>query len=151
MAITITERITLYSNQSGLVASLRAQPLTAAGAATGALITTGFVSLGGANYRFTGSVPDDTDTVRYELSSAAGVPVAIGDLVAFLLVPSYIDTEVAAIKAKTDNLPSDPADASDIAASFSTVNTTLGTIAESRLTMPRATVDLPVSPSGEAT
>lgn len=41
----------------------------------------------------------------------------------------YVDTEVAAIKAKTDNLPSDPADASDIAASFSTVNSTLSTIA----------------------
>jgi hypothetical protein len=42
---------------------------------------------------------------------------------------SYIDTEVAAIKAKTDNLPSDPADASDISASFVTVNNTLATIA----------------------
>lgn len=41
---------------------------------------------------------------------------------------SYIDTEVAAIKAKTDNLPVDPADASDIAASFVTVNNTLSTI-----------------------
>lgn len=40
----------------------------------------------------------------------------------------YVDTEVAAIKAKTDNLPIDPADASDIAASFSTVNSTLATI-----------------------
>jgi hypothetical protein len=36
---------------------------------------------------------------------------------------------VAAIKAKTDNLPSDPADASDIAAAFGTVNSTLSTIA----------------------
>ena len=44
-------------------------------------------------------------------------------------VASYIDTEVAAIKAKTDNLPSDPADASDIATSFGTVNSTLSTIA----------------------
>ena len=42
---------------------------------------------------------------------------------------AYVDTEVAAIKAKTDNLPNDPADASDIAALFSTVNTTLATIA----------------------
>ncbi len=44
-------------------------------------------------------------------------------------VAGYIDTEVAAIKAKTDNLPSDPADASDIAAAFGTVNSTLSTIA----------------------
>lgn len=32
-----------------------------------------------------------------------------------------VDTEVAAIKAKTDNLPTDPADASDIAASFASI------------------------------
>ena len=42
---------------------------------------------------------------------------------------SAVDTEVAAIKAKTDNLPSDPADASDIAAAFSTVNGNLATVA----------------------
>ena len=40
-----------------------------------------------------------------------------------------LDVLIDAIKAKTDNLPSDPADASDIASSFSTVNTTLATIA----------------------
>lgn len=40
-----------------------------------------------------------------------------------------LDTLIAAIKAKTDNLPSDPADASDVAGSFSTVNATLATIA----------------------
>lgn len=44
-------------------------------------------------------------------------------------VDDFLDTEVAAIKAKTDNLPTDPADASDIASSFSTVNSTLATIA----------------------
>lgn len=38
------------------------------------------------------------------------------------------NSSITSIKAKTDNLPSDPADASDIASSFSTVNTTLGTI-----------------------
>jgi hypothetical protein len=37
--------------------------------------------------------------------------------------------QVALVKAKTDNLPSDPADASDIASAFSTVNGTLSTIA----------------------
>lgn len=35
---------------------------------------------------------------------------------------------LAAVKAKTDNLPSDPADASDIAGAFATVNTKLDTI-----------------------
>lgn len=37
--------------------------------------------------------------------------------------------QVALVKAKTDALPSDPADASDISAAFGTVNTSLGTIA----------------------
>lgn len=44
-------------------------------------------------------------------------------------VDDFLDTEVAAIKAKTDNLPSDPADASDIAASFTSIASTLTTIA----------------------
>ena len=38
------------------------------------------------------------------------------------------NSSITAIKAKTDNLPADPADASDIAASFSTVNMKLDTI-----------------------
>lgn len=42
---------------------------------------------------------------------------------------AYVDTEVAAIKAKTDNLPSDPADASDIAAAFASVASSLATLA----------------------
>jgi hypothetical protein len=36
-------------------------------------------------------------------------------------IDDYVDTEVAAIKAKTDNLPSDPADASDITAAFTEI------------------------------
>ena len=43
-------------------------------------------------------------------------------------IDDFLDTEVAAIKAKTDNLPSDPADASDIASSFSSLNTKVDTI-----------------------
>lgn len=39
-----------------------------------------------------------------------------------------LDLLIDAIKAKTDNLPADPADASDIAASFSTISSTLTTI-----------------------
>jgi hypothetical protein len=37
-------------------------------------------------------------------------------------VDDFLDTEIAAIKAKTDNLPADPADASDIAAAFAVTN-----------------------------
>lgn len=36
-------------------------------------------------------------------------------------IDNFVDTEVAAIKAKTDNLPSDPADASDIVAAFTEI------------------------------
>ena len=59
------------------------------------------------------------------LGAPAGASVS-ADIAA---VAGYIDTEVGAIKAKTDNLPSDPADASDISSAFSTVNSTLSTIA----------------------
>ena len=64
---------------------------------------------------------------------AAGVRAAVGLASANLdtqlgAIDDFLDTEVAAIKAKTDNLPSDPADASDIASSFSTVNTKLDAI-----------------------
>jgi hypothetical protein len=46
---------------------------------------------------------------------AANLPADIATAIA------YIDTEIDAIKAKTDNLPADPADASDIAAAISGV------------------------------
>lgn len=69
-------------------------------------------------------------------------------------IAGYIDTEVAAIKAKTDNLPSDPADASDIAASFSTVNTTLSTLAgyvDTEVAAIKAKTDnLPAAPAATA-
>jgi hypothetical protein len=52
-------------------------------------------------------------------------PVDESDLFALI---ATIDTVVDAIKAKTDNLPVDPADASDIAAAFAAVNAALVTI-----------------------
>jgi hypothetical protein len=64
-------------------------------------------------------------------SAAAPVafPAAIASQASVDTLASYVDTEVAAIKAKTDNLPTDPADASDIASAFATVNNTLAVIA----------------------
>lgn len=41
------------------------------------------------------------------------------------------NSDIAAIKVKTDNLPSDPADASDIAGAFSTVNSSISTLQSS--------------------
>lgn len=54
---------------------------------------------------------------------AAGTRSAVG------LASANLDTQLGAISAKTTNLPADPADASDIASAFGTVNSTLSTIA----------------------
>jgi hypothetical protein len=64
-------------------------------------------------------------TLVRTLASAANLATLAG----------YVDTEVAAIKAKTDNLPADPADASDIAASFSSIASTLSSITSSLATL----------------
>ncbi len=87
---------------------------------------------------------------------AAGMRSAVGLASANLdtqltAIDDYIDTEVAAIKAKTDNLPSDPADASDIASAFGAVNSTLATIAgyiDTEVAAIKAKTDnLPASPA----
>jgi len=44
---------------------------------------------------------------------------------ALTTIDDFLDTEIAAIKARTDNLPTDPADASDIATSFTTLTNKL--------------------------
>lgn len=64
-------------------------------------------------------VDTEIGTITTNLATANGKLDTIDD---------FLDTEIAAIKAKTDNLPTDPADASDIAAAFSTVNGKLDTI-----------------------
>ncbi len=87
---------------------------------------------------------------------AAGVRSAVGLATANLdtqlgAIDDFLDTEIAAIKAKTDNLPSDPADASDLVASFSTVNATLAIIAayiDTEVAAIKAKTDnLPASPA----
>jgi hypothetical protein len=65
--------------------------------------------------------------------NAASVRSAVGLASANLdtqlgTIDDFLDTEIAAIKAKTDNLPSDPADASDIAAAFSAVTAALAAL-----------------------
>jgi hypothetical protein len=69
---------------------------------------------------------------------SATAPAMTGDAYARLGAPAgasvsadvaAVKSDTAAVKLKTDNLPSDPADASDIAAAFATVNATLATIA----------------------
>jgi hypothetical protein len=73
--------------------------------------------------------PEEAGDVRVNVTQVNGTNQTAGDLVSKIdTIDDFLDTEIAAIKAKTDNLPSDPADASDIASSFSTVNTKLDTI-----------------------
>jgi len=64
---------------------------------------------------------------------AAGVRSAVGLASANLdtqlsTLTGYVDTEVAAIKAKTDNLPSDPADASVVAGLIAAVEAKVDTV-----------------------
>lgn len=77
----------------------------------------------------------DSNVIDWKGSTA---PAMTGDAFARLGAPAgasvsadvaAVKSDTAAVKLKTDNLPSDPADASDIASAFSTVNSTLATIA----------------------
>ena len=85
------------------------------------------------------------DVASIKTDTGTTIPATLATLA------GYVDTEVAAIKAKTDNLPSDPADASDIAASFSSVSGTLSTIAgylDTEIAAIKAKTDnLPASPA----
>lgn len=74
---------------------------------------------------YTGNTPQTGDSYAIVASGAHG-NAALKTLID--TVDDLLDTEVAAIKAKTDNLPSDPADASDIASAFSSLNTKVDTI-----------------------
>lgn len=118
----------------------------------------------GGVYRFTtnaleqapvgggGGATDWTSDERTAIRSILGVPASgttPDDPTTGIL--DTIRDAAAAVKAKTDNLPTDPADASDIAASFSTVNGTLGTIAgylDTEVAAIKAKTDnLPASPA----
>jgi hypothetical protein len=69
-------------------------------------------------------------TIASVTGAVGSVTGAVGSVTGAVgSVTGLTASDVGAIKAKTDNLPSDPADASDIAGAFSTVNSTLGTIA----------------------
>jgi len=73
----------------------------------------------------------DTNSILSSLTTVSGyIDTEIATLITNVAtILAAVDTEVGAIKAKTDNLPADPADASDIAASFGSIASTLATIA----------------------
>ena len=63
------------------------------------------------------ATPTTAGVPEVDVTHVGGTAQTAGDLAALITtVDDFLDTEIAAIKAKTDNLPSDPADASDVAA-----------------------------------
>lgn len=68
---------------------------------------------------------DVTTELQAGLATAAALTTVSGKID---VIDDYIDTEIAAIKAKTDTLPSDPADASDIAAAVAAVSAKIDTV-----------------------
>ncbi len=74
-----------------------------------------------------GTQPGNVDSNSYLPANVAAVN---GNLTRASTFATDLDNgRVAAIQAKTDNLPSDPADASDITSSFSSISSALTTIA----------------------
>lgn len=127
------------------VASIAANAITATSIAADA-ITDAKVASDVTIASVTGAVGSVTGNVGGNVTGSVGSVVgAVGS------VSGLTASDVGAIKAKTDNLPSDPADASDIAGAFSTVNSTLATIAgyvDTEVAAIKARTDLiPASPA----
>jgi hypothetical protein len=103
-------------------AGLAADAATEIAAAIWDLVTSGHTTSGtfGAAMNAAGSAGDPWGTT---------LPGSYASGTAGYILGTNLNATIASIKSKTDNLPADPADASDIATAFGTVNSTLGTIA----------------------
>ena len=132
---TLQSQYQIRTNNAGVVGALRS--LYTGGVNLNQPTTTNVRSgtVYGASSEYTGTlivpsptlvaigVSTDNTVGSYSPSlNAADLRAAVG------LASANLDTQLSGINAKTTNLPSDPADASDIAASFTTVNTKLDTI-----------------------
>jgi len=74
-------------------------------------------------------LPTNAELATALASADDAVLAAVASLASSLTtIASYIDTEVAAIKAKTDNLPSDPADQSAVEAAVTAAQSALTTL-----------------------
>jgi hypothetical protein len=65
--------------------------------------------------------------------SVADIQSGLASQASVNTLTSYVDTEVAAIKAKTDNLPSDPADQSLVEAAITAATTGLSTLTSAQV------------------
>lgn len=91
-------------------------------------------------------------TGKAQADTLAAVDTEIAAVITTLAtIAGYLDTEIAAIKAKTDNLPSDPADASDIAASHASLAASLALIKAVTDLFTAAQAELVTPPASNAT
>lgn len=113
---------------------------------------------------FTGANKVDANVVDWKGATA---PAMTGDAYARLGAPfgvsvsgdiASVQADILAVKVRTDALPDDPADASDVAGGFTAINTTLGvissaidtTIADSLTAIQSKTTNLPVDPAASS-
>lgn len=146
MSYTICNVYPLGIEYTGI--AIRAQLYSSTNVAVGSAISSGFYERGGAQgiWAHTLVVPDahvgwcdiyDNAAPTVVLASFAINPQEVENTDAktsltataasLATVATYVDTEVAAIKAKTDNLPSDPADESSIQATLAAIATYIDT------------------------
>lgn len=95
-----------------------------------------------------------TELATYDAPTKAEMDAALAPLAtasALATVAGYIDTEVAAIKAKTDNLPASPAATSDIPSAATNASTLLASVLESGKTLTQAILDIWSKEVGRAT
>lgn len=130
--------ISAYLGVAGLV-DVGYRYYTNAEVAVAARVTAGISDAGNGWYSADVTLPGTAASVRWD---STGTPTAIAREYFDTLeasnfttvntkldtIDDFLDTEIAAIQTKVNALPSDPADASDIAASFATVNGTLATL-----------------------
>lgn len=116
MTYTLSIGVALGSSNTGL--TIAAQLVDTVGANVGGAVASGFVELGGGNYGWTyASYPDGfrgfvkvttgsiTVAVPINPQEAENLDAKVSSLAASLAtLTAYVDTEVAAIKAKTDTL-----------------------------------------------
>lgn len=88
----------------------------------GQTLVIGSGAMSGMTRRITAFNPA-TDTITFSPALPSAVTTESYVIIPFSYADDFLDTEIAAIKAKTDNLPADPADASDLAALVDAVPT----------------------------
>lgn len=131
----VTDKLDTAMELDGVVYRFTANALELApdtGDATAANQTTiigHLTDIKGATWASTDSLEAIRDRGDAAWTTATGFLDAAETRAALGMASADLDTQLSAISTKTTNLPADPADASDIAAAFSTVNGTLTTLA----------------------